>query len=285
MLCLRRRECKTVDCHNCKFCVWGKNAEFAVIKGTPDTEAVAPEYTTGNILSGSCVLHEIPLYKIPISGLSIGEPEKLINEIGVIGDSLSFRGWNPLKSIEEDTPQKWKELGTGIWMIDLPDRIIGQPSQWGLLYNTVCINEVAQKFVVQASGESFRRNANGIGWYGTDWRSGDWQTIYDSKTAPFLMHDYTGDGNWGETSPKRLTFSFKPSFVLIMEGENFMFLHRNSNTANRANCSGAWGKTNNVTWGDNYVEWYTTSTTDGDYLSAGYQMNNSGRKYYYVAWG
>lgn len=193
-----------------------ENAEFAVIKGTATTgEAQAPEYTTGDILSGGCILHEMPLYKIPISGLTIGEPERLVKECGGVGDALTFRGWNPLVSIDEDTPEKWRKLGTGIWMIDMPDRIIGQPSQWGLLYNTVCLEEVAQKFIVQASGETYRRNANGIGWYGTNWRSGEWATVYDSLNPFVVSGTYTGDGN----ESKFIDLGFTPSAVIVMRSD------------------------------------------------------------------
>lgn len=193
-----------------------ETATFAVIKGTPSkNEAVAPDYTTGDILSGGCILHEMPLYKIPISGLTIGEPEKLFAGSGAIGNAMTFRGWNPLNSIDEDTPQKWRELGTGIWMIDLPERIIGQPSQWGFLYNTVCAEEVAQKFVVQASGETYRRNANGIGWYGTDWRSGEWGAIYDSLNLFAVSGSYNGDNN----ESKFIDLGFTPSAVIVMRSD------------------------------------------------------------------
>lgn len=58
-----------------------EKAEFAVIKGTATTgEATAPEYTTGDILSGNCLLHEVPLYRISFNGLTVGEPEKMIKE-------------------------------------------------------------------------------------------------------------------------------------------------------------------------------------------------------------
>lgn len=196
-----------------------ENAEFAVIKGIPAVEAVAPEYTTGDILSGGCVLHEMPLYKIPISGLAIGEPVKLFIECGGVGDAMTFRGWNPLNSIDEDTPKKWRELGTGIWMIDLPDRIIGQPAQWGFLYNTVCAEEVAQKFIVQASGETYRRNANGIGWYGTDWRSGEWGVVYDSLFPLVVSGTYTGD----EAESKFIELGFSPSAVMVFRSDGTTF--------------------------------------------------------------
>lgn len=53
-----------------------ENVEFAVIKGENSaSEASDPEYTTGDILSGGCTLHEMPLYRIKLNGLTVGEPE------------------------------------------------------------------------------------------------------------------------------------------------------------------------------------------------------------------
>lgn len=47
-----------------------ENAELAVIKGISAELAVDPEITTGNIFEG-CLVHEMPLYRVSISGLSI----------------------------------------------------------------------------------------------------------------------------------------------------------------------------------------------------------------------
>ena len=47
-----------------------ENAELAVIKGSQAELAVDPEITTGNIFEG-CLVHEMPLYRVSISGLSI----------------------------------------------------------------------------------------------------------------------------------------------------------------------------------------------------------------------
>lgn len=258
-----------------------ENVEFAVIEGTEtDGTPILPTYQTGDLLSGGCAVHEEPLYKIPINGLTIGEPERLISEMHGLDNAMVFKGWNPISSKAEDTPQKWKELGTGIWMIDLPDRINGQPSQWGFLYNTVCAEEVAQKFIIQASGETFRRNANGIGWYGNDWRDGSWTLVYDGESAPFMADGYHGTGTNGSGGACKLFFPFKPKFVIILDGQNYMFLHHFKPDAYYIYGSGDTGqpRKNTVTFGDNSVEWYSSNNAD-------YQMNDSGVYYHYAAWG
>lgn len=47
---------------------------FAVLQGV-STEGTAsdPAHTTGDILSGECLLHEMPLYRVQLTGLNVGE--------------------------------------------------------------------------------------------------------------------------------------------------------------------------------------------------------------------
>lgn len=60
-----------------------ENVAFVVIQGvSTDGNASDPEYTTGNILEGNCLLHDMPLYRIPLNGLNIGTPVKLFNTAG-----------------------------------------------------------------------------------------------------------------------------------------------------------------------------------------------------------
>lgn len=66
--------------------------ELAVIKGTETTgTAVDPEYTTGDILSGD-VLHEMPLYRIPLTGLNVGTPVLLFKTVQESGEALENLG-------------------------------------------------------------------------------------------------------------------------------------------------------------------------------------------------
>ena len=66
-----------------------EDTEFAVIQGT-STEGAAsdPEYTQGDILSGKCLLHEMPLYRVCLSGLTVTDVIALYRVIPSIGD-----GW------------------------------------------------------------------------------------------------------------------------------------------------------------------------------------------------
>lgn len=50
-----------------------ESASFVVIKGTPDaSSAIDPEYNDGNILNGILTV-DLPLYRVPLSGLNIGD--------------------------------------------------------------------------------------------------------------------------------------------------------------------------------------------------------------------
>ena len=55
-----------------------ENASFAVVQGEASIGTPTdPEITTGDILSGNCLIHEMPLYRIPVTEFSLGTPEKL----------------------------------------------------------------------------------------------------------------------------------------------------------------------------------------------------------------
>ena len=196
-----------------------ENAELAIVQGTAtDGVAVDPELETGNLLAGNCLIHEMPLYRIPLTGYTVGEPEplfKFANSLHKHG-GLLFRGWNPLASIDEDTPEKWAELGNGIWMIDIDERIIGQPFRWGFLYNTVSSSgEVAQTFVKQSSGETYRRNANSKGWYGAAEKEGTWIAMYDETLFAHITGTYSGD----EKESQFVELGFTPSAVYVSRSD------------------------------------------------------------------
>ena len=58
-----------------------ESADIVVIKGTPDSAlALDPEYTVGDTLHGDLV-HDMPLYRVPIDGLNVGELEPLFDVV------------------------------------------------------------------------------------------------------------------------------------------------------------------------------------------------------------
>lgn len=91
---------------------------------------------------------------------------------------------------------------------------------------------------------------------------------------------YTGTGVFGETNPNILTFSTRPSVLIVQSRDPAQYsgqliMIRNSNWGtNSANASVDYRP--NITWGDKSVSWYMNG-------SSTIQLNDSGRAYCYVA--
>lgn len=70
-----------------------------VIQGTPTSQGnpVDPTYVKGDILSGSTTAC-MPLYRLPINGITVGEPVSLLPTIKVLGEE------------KEDTSKHWTTL-------------------------------------------------------------------------------------------------------------------------------------------------------------------------------
>lgn len=163
-----------------------ESAEFAVIKGEPAVAAVAPEYTTGNILSGGCVLHEMPLYKIPISGLAIGEPEQLF----VVTEKVSKEG----------------DTMTGTLKLK---RMFGETAESGGIFPAAYTigNErtfAITRFVDDATESMLFFNRHGLGLF--DAANTDYSYFSRAVTGT-----YTGDGNESQF----IDLGFTPSAVLV----------------------------------------------------------------------
>lgn len=59
-----------------------ENVALEVIKGTPsENNPKVPSYVTGDILNNGELKNQMPLYKIPFDGLSIGEPVKMFETV------------------------------------------------------------------------------------------------------------------------------------------------------------------------------------------------------------
>lgn len=88
---------------------------------------------------------------------------------------------------------------------------------------------------------------------------------------------YVGTGKYGESNPNTLTFEFEPKFVVVGRTDS-------SDTSIGFICGRGEATTTNsavirLTWGGNFVSWYTTSS------SAQNQLNVSGSTYNYLAIG
>lgn len=104
-----------------------------------------------------------------------------------------------------------------------------------------------------------------------------------SGTTQIATGSYTGTGTYGSGNKNSLTFDFVPKFVFVMRSvdygnEDYMeqFFAINGTTKMKT-CYMLSGYRMNVEWSGNTISWYS----DG----AHYQLNNSGKRYSYIAIG
>lgn len=58
-----------------------ESVSLVVIKGTPTTGTPAdPSYTRGDILNGNALTNDMPLWRIPLNGITVGTPVQLFQE-------------------------------------------------------------------------------------------------------------------------------------------------------------------------------------------------------------
>jgi hypothetical protein len=114
-----------------------ENVALEVIKGTPsENNPSVPEYVTGDILNNGELKNQMPLYKIPFDGLSIGEPVAM------------FKTVPTLQTMKEETDAKVDakiaEMGEEFAALEagIEDKIAeaGKPlssnaSDWGMIAN------------------------------------------------------------------------------------------------------------------------------------------------------
>ena len=69
-----------------------ESAELVVLKGTPTSEAEAddPEIPGGDILEGATDAY-MPLWRIPLDGISVGSPEKVFETVAPLSNTSRFR--------------------------------------------------------------------------------------------------------------------------------------------------------------------------------------------------
>ncbi len=82
-----------------------ENVVLAVVQGEPTSGTPTdPELTTGDILSGNCLLHEMPLYRIQVTDYVVGTPEPLFKTCTATANRIiagTYRGdGNPSQFID-----------------------------------------------------------------------------------------------------------------------------------------------------------------------------------------
>lgn len=99
----------------------------------------------------------------------------------------------------------------------------------------------------------------------------------------FVYDTYTGTGTYGKSHPTRLEFPFKPLMVLIVDTSSvyyggFPWLNGMTKGHSYLDSSSSY---NMLTWEARAVQWYDSFSN----ADAVHQLNESGRKYYYLGLG
>lgn len=101
-------------------------------------------------------------------------------------------------------------------------------------------------------------------------------TVSGKGNCQIVSGSYTGNGKYGSSNPNSLSFGKKPWFVLICGPKLAIMARDHASGFIQQNGSNVFFYTS---WTATGVSWYTTSSDDG----APRQLNESGKKYYYIA--
>ena len=236
--------------------------------------------------------------------------EKILNKIDVLDiahggtgkatrkeafDNLAFLGYNPISSPDEDTPQKWCELGNGYAWFYTDGLMINQP----YLYMFVISyhNETGDVFQIgceQKSGSLYYRNSNPSSWY-TNWTpllsinsgmdAGIRKKALDSLTFlgynPISSPDEDTTKKWRELGGGYAWFN--TDGLMVNQPCTFMFVinyttsNINDNDVFQIGSAHAYGETlyyrtgNELGW---HVNWTPLLSTKGGTMSGPIHMNN-----------
>lgn len=118
--------------------------------------------------------------------------------------NINFIGTNPIASISEDTPEKWKELGTGIAYISVAGLLNNQPYTYGFIENRVSGNLVSQTFYsMSGSSTVWHRSGNSSGWYSG---SANWVKNLDENYVPDILSIYNSQQTVFSTTKSVIAF-------------------------------------------------------------------------------
>lgn len=86
------------------------------------------------------------------------------NTVSNARQNINYIGVNPISSVEDDTSENWRLLGTGIAGYNTTGLITDQPSKYGILENQVFGATIFQIWHETASNSNWYRRGNQNGW-------------------------------------------------------------------------------------------------------------------------
>lgn len=171
---------KTVGNYHCS-----GDANAATLSNCPTTHAfrMYVGYATGNT---SYVYQELidwvtgtRYYRQALaSGNRWSNWDKSYDTTNLKFSTIAFVGSNPVTTATDDTPEKWRGIGSGYAWYSAGGQLIDQPSQYGFLINYCNGSDIFQVWKMQNTGAMYIRSGNNSGWGHT------WAKVYDSLNKP-----------------------------------------------------------------------------------------------------
>lgn len=137
---------------------------------------------------------------------------------------LAYMGYDPIKTVEQDTVTNWVALGVGFAYYNTKDCINGQPAQYGTLFNlTNSEGDLTQVWQNRPSGVTYIRGGNVGGWY----NGGKWEKVALSSE---VTKTAIGLGNVDNTADADKTVKNSMLFKSHDMKAEDCFLYVNTNT-------------------------------------------------------
>lgn len=136
-----------------------EQVNLVVIQGTAvDSDPADPEYTSGDIINDHALLNDMPLYRVPLNGLTVGTPVALFSMASVMNRSNfnDLGGISITKLWENDQPTKpYPPQTLDINLTDYPHLIVTfMLSYYEQCQLSIFVAKGTPGVIVAATGES-----------------------------------------------------------------------------------------------------------------------------------
>lgn len=135
-----------------------ENVELTVLKGTPNaTTAADPTIPSGKILSGAVDAY-MPLWRIPLDGITVGTPVRLFTPKGALWDSVTLYNADGFVVIKAGILMLVKfsgAIGVGSWDAKQCKYVLPEAYRPPIEVNSMCCvanGQTARTLIVQANG-------------------------------------------------------------------------------------------------------------------------------------
>ena len=238
-----------------------EQCNLVVIKGTASaSNPTDPAHKEADITNGVGTIHDYPLWRIPIDGINVGEPESLFG--------LPFKdSMHTLHTIRMDVNEQ---------LADYDEEMTNRLSKLEGYTKSEVISD--------ATKAMFGKGASAL--------PDDVFSLLGEFGAQVATGYYTGNGEFGSKYPTNIEFGFEPCLVLVSKAKRSVhkdahilcyefFVWIKGVTEDVLPAGDAYGNGQRLyVQNGNNLSWYVSNTK---YSAA--QFNNNGEKYFYFAIG